>query len=173
MGLLLLPAVVLAALVVYYVLFPKKKTGLDLPPGPKPLPIVGNVFDLPPAGTAEYKHWAKFKDLYGPISSINVLGTPLVVLNDREALHDLLEKRSTKTSSRPWSPFASELCGYSVFLPVIPYGNKFRYFRKLVHQQMGTKLICSEFRDTQDLESLRFLVRTIERPEEFQKHIKT
>ncbi|KAF5250652.1 hypothetical protein FOXYS1_14866 [Fusarium oxysporum] len=173
MGLLLLPAVVLAALIVYYVLFPKKKTGLDLPPGPKPLPIVGNVFDLPPAGTAEYKHWAKFKDLYGPISSINVLGTPLVVLNDREALHDLLEKRSTKTSSRPWSPFASELCGYSVFLPVIPYGTKFRYFRKLVHQQMGTKLICSEFRDTQDLESLRFLVRTIERPEEFQKHIKT
>jgi hypothetical protein len=174
MGLLLVPAVALAALILYYVLIPsKKRSGLPLPPGPKPLPLVGNIFDLPPAGTAEYKHWARHNELYGPISHLNVLGTPLIVLNDRDAMHDLLEKKSTKTSSRPWSPFASELCGFGVMLPVIPYGDKFRYFRKLVHQQMGTKLICSEFRDTQDLESLRFLIRTIERPEDFQKHIKT
>ncbi|SPJ74527.1 related to O-methylsterigmatocystin oxidoreductase [Fusarium torulosum] len=174
MGLLLVPAVALAVLILYYVLIPsKKRSGLPLPPGPKPLPLVGNIFDLPPAGTAEYKHWAKHNELYGPISHLNVLGTPLIVLNDRDAMHDLLEKKSTKTSSRPWSPFASELCGFGVMLPVIPYGDKFRYFRKLVHQQMGTKLICSEFRDTQDLESLRFLIRTIERPEDFQKHIKT
>ncbi|KAF4454285.1 hypothetical protein F53441_3159, partial [Fusarium austroafricanum] len=93
MGLLLLPAVVLAAFIVYYVLFPKKKTGgLDLPPGPKPLPLVGNIFDLPPAGKAEYKPWAKFKDLYRPISFNNVFGTPLIVLNDRFAIHELLEK---------------------------------------------------------------------------------
>ncbi|KAM0559990.1 hypothetical protein ACHAPJ_003945 [Fusarium lateritium] len=173
MGFLLIPAVALAILLVYYLVFPKKQTGLPLPPGPKPLPVVGNMFDLPPAGVAEYKHWAKHKDLYGPISSLSVLGTNLIVLNDKDAIHELLEKRSTKTSSRPWSPFASELCGFSVMLPVIPYTNKFRYYRKLVHQQMGTKLICSRFQDIQDLESLRFLIRTIEQPEKFQKHIKT
>ncbi|GKU06996.1 o-methylsterigmatocystin oxidoreductase [Fusarium langsethiae] len=173
MGLFLLPAVALAALIVYYVLFPKKQTGLPLPPGPKPLPVIGNLFDLPPAGTAEYKHWAKHKELYGPISSLNILGQPMIVLNSPDAMHELLEKRSTKTSSRPSAKFGGELCGFHVMLPLIPYGDKFRYYRKLVHQQMGTKLICSEFRDTQDLESLRFLIRTIERPEEFQKHVKT
>ncbi|RGP80072.1 o-methylsterigmatocystin oxidoreductase [Fusarium longipes] len=174
MGLLLLPAVALAALLVYYVLFPKKKqTGLPLPPGPKPLPVIGNLLDLPPAGTAEYKHWAKHKELYGPISSLNILGQPMIILNSPDAMHELLEKRSTKTSSRPSAKFGGELCGFHCMLPLIPYGDKFRYYRKLVHQQMGTKLICSEFRDTQDLESLRFLIRTIERPEDFQKHIKT
>ncbi|CAF3560994.1 hypothetical protein SNK03_006415 [Fusarium graminearum] len=173
MGLLLLPAVALAALIVYYVLFPKKQTGLPLPPGPKPIPIIGNLLDLPPAGTAEYKHWAKHKELYGPISSLNILGQPMIVLNSPDAMHELLEKRSTKTSSRPSATFGGELCGFKVMLPLIPYGDKFRYFRKLVHQQMGTKLICSEFRDTQDLESLRFLIRNLERPEELQKHIKT
>jgi len=101
------------------------------------------------------------------------MGQPMIILNSPDAMHELLEKRSTKTSSRPSAKFGGELCGFSVMLPLIPYGDKFRYYRKLVHQQMGTKLICSEFRDTQDLESLRFLIRTIERPEDFQKHIKT
>ena len=35
------------------------------PPGPKGLPLVGNVYDLPKAGEIEAHHWAKHKDLYG------------------------------------------------------------------------------------------------------------
>jgi hypothetical protein len=36
-----------------------------LPPGPKDLPLLGNVNDLPPGGTYEAHHWLKHKDLYG------------------------------------------------------------------------------------------------------------
>jgi hypothetical protein len=36
-----------------------------LPPGPRRLPLVGNIADLPPSGTPEYLHWLKHKDLYG------------------------------------------------------------------------------------------------------------
>lgn len=36
-----------------------------LPPGPKGLPIIGNLLDLPAAGTQEWQHWLKHKDLYG------------------------------------------------------------------------------------------------------------
>ena len=36
-----------------------------LPPGPKGLPVVGNVNDLPKPGILEAHHWLKHKDLYG------------------------------------------------------------------------------------------------------------
>lgn len=36
-----------------------------LPPGPKGLPIVGNLNDLPKPGEFEAHHWLKHKELYG------------------------------------------------------------------------------------------------------------
>ena len=42
-----------------------KKSGPSLPPGPKGLPFLGNINDLPGPGVLEYHHWAKHKDLYG------------------------------------------------------------------------------------------------------------
>ena len=49
---------------------------LSLPPGPKPLPILGNFRDVPPEGSLEYMHWLKHKDLYGPITSVTVMFPP-------------------------------------------------------------------------------------------------
>jgi len=57
-------------LVVIYVkkLFTKTSRNAQLPPGPRGLPLVGNVLDLPRAGQFEAHHWAKHKDLYGMIN---------------------------------------------------------------------------------------------------------
>ncbi len=58
-GLIMLYAIKLA--------FASKKHPGALPPGPKPLPIIGNIADLPPAGCREWEHWTKHKDLYGEL----------------------------------------------------------------------------------------------------------
>lgn len=80
-----------------------------LPPGPKPWPLIGNIADLPPKGQVEWKHWIRHKDLYGPISSVTALGQTIILIHDREAASELLEKRALTNSARPVSTFANDL----------------------------------------------------------------
>lgn len=149
----------------------KKKA--NFPPGPKGLPLIGNIMDLPPTGLPEYQHWLKFKDAYGPISSVTVLGTTLVIIHDKETARDILEKTSSKTSSRPSLHFGSKLCGYEEILSFMSYNSTFRQHRKLVHQQLGTKTAVSRFRDIEDVESRRFLLRILNDSANVTEHIKT
>lgn len=41
------------------------KARQPLPPGPKGLPLVGNLNDLPRPGELEAQHWLEHKKLYG------------------------------------------------------------------------------------------------------------
>ena len=82
---------------------------LPLPPGPKGLPLLGNVSDLPPPGEQEWLHWRKHKDLYGPVSSITVLGQTIVILNDYATAVELFENRSSNYSDRPSMLFCCEM----------------------------------------------------------------
>lgn len=54
-------------------------------------------------------HWSKHKNLYGPVSSVTVLGQTIVIINDYESAVELLEKRSTIYSDRPSFVFCSEM----------------------------------------------------------------
>ncbi|VTT78182.1 unnamed protein product [Fusarium fujikuroi] len=144
-----------------------------LPPGPKPLPIVGNIKDMPPAHVPEYKHWLRHKDLYGPISSVTVLGMILVIIHDKEAAHDLLEKSSLKTSGRPDMTFVNKMCGYSSWMITKGYTSVFRKHRKLIHQELGSKSRVSRFHDVQETEVNRQLVRALKEPNKWLEHLRT
>ncbi|KAF7558022.1 hypothetical protein G7046_g5928 [Stylonectria norvegica] len=144
-----------------------------LPPGPKGLPLLGNIMDLPPPGTPEYKHWITLKDIYGAICSVTVLGTTMVILHCNRAVQDILVKRSTKTSGRPSFYFANEMCGFGGLTSNLTHGSMHRLHRKLMHQQMGTKSLVEKFYDVQDVESRRLLLRVLNNPADLIAHIKT
>ena len=81
---------------------------LPYPPGPKPLPLLGNLLDAPSSYYwLTYADWAK---KYGDINHISIFGQHIVILNSIEACTDLLEKRSAKYSDRPRLPMINELC---------------------------------------------------------------
>lgn len=56
---------------------------LPLPPGPKGLPLIGNLNDLPGPGVFEAEHWLKHKELYGspPTSSPKQLQSGEILTN--------------------------------------------------------------------------------------------
>lgn len=143
----------------------------NLPPGPKPLPIVGNVRDLPPSEAPEYQHWLKFKDAYGLISSVSVLGQPIILLHDRDAARDLLVKSSKTTSSRPSFPFA-DMCGFGALLNLLSFNTTYRLHRKMIHSQFGTKAVAERFKEAESIESHRLLLRILDDPTNLLEHIK-
>ncbi|KAH9055189.1 hypothetical protein EDB87DRAFT_1529302, partial [Lactarius vividus] len=65
------------------------------PPGPKGLPLIGNLYDLP----NEHKSWQRYekmgRDIGSDILHLELLGMHLVVLNSKKASNDLLGKRSS------------------------------------------------------------------------------
>ncbi|KAF2119330.1 cytochrome P450 monooxygenase [Lophiotrema nucula] len=143
-----------------------------LPPGPRGLPLVGNLTDLPPPGTPEYFHWLKHKDIYGPISSVTVLGQTLIILNDKDVAFELMDKQAGTYSGRPKMKFA-EMCGWGHITAMTPYGKQNRLHRKYIHQQLGTANLVSSFYPLIEGETGRFLWRVSRDSDNLVRHLKT
>jgi hypothetical protein len=85
------------------------RTGRPLPPGPKGLPLLGNVNDLPKPGVLECHHWVQHKEQYGPLSSITVLGQTFIIINDAQLALELLRDRPAAHAARPHMVFSSDM----------------------------------------------------------------
>ena len=113
-------------------LFFTRKPGSGLvpkPPGPEPLPLLGNIFNLP-----TQQLWLRVTDwskMYGELAYLwalfyyycpsdtlcigkivyaHVFGQGLVFLNTAEACADILDKRGTIYSDKPHLVMCGELC---------------------------------------------------------------
>lgn len=135
----------------------------------------------------------------GPISSVNALGTRMVILNDAQAAFDLLDKKASVYSDRPcpeffgkvyvisvhhltvakkpvtyvWSLyFCKRRVGWQNALAFLSYGPQFREHRKKLHQTIGTRAAVNDFHTLIILESRRLLWRLVLRPQSLAKQIR-
>jgi|SRR5579862_3431345 Cytochrome P450 len=102
-----------------------------LPPGPFPLPIVGNVLQLP-----ERKPWIAFEkwsQRYGdPLLTVWIGRVPSIFVNDAWAASDLMEKRANIYSGRPRHVVLGDLLGNTNSnQTLLGYNDRWRIHRKL------------------------------------------
>ncbi|KAL4890032.1 cytochrome P450 [Aspergillus ambiguus] len=130
-----------------------------LPPGPSPLPFIGNKFHLPS------KHpWIKFREwskTYGPIYTIWLGRRPTVVISDPTIASELLEKRSTKYSTRPRFVTMGEIYWDMASILVQPYGKEWLIRRKLLHSALTPRAL-ENYKKLQQAESGRLCYQLLE-----------
>ncbi|KAJ7142216.1 cytochrome P450 [Mycena epipterygia] len=146
------------------------RSKLPLPPGPTKMPIVGNLFDLPPASEWEmYKNWSRQYE--SDIIQLDLAGKSVIILSSLKATEDLLEKRSSIYSDRPTSPMLVDLMEWTWLLPLMPYGDTWRAQRRLFSQGFNVTA-ARNFRPKELAATHGLLRRLAHTPGAFRDHLR-
>ncbi|KAJ3534316.1 hypothetical protein NM688_g7153 [Phlebia brevispora] len=154
--------IVLLALCLSSVLYLSKdrtRRRLPLPPGPKPWPIFGNIFDLP-----KDKPWVTYPSHLFPLVGsdfiyLNLPHQPAIILNTSQAILDLMEGRSKLYADKP-AMVMDELLGWEWNFAFMPYGSEWRATRRTFHQHFNQRAV-QEYHPVQAREIRVFLRRVI------------
>ncbi|KAJ7146857.1 cytochrome P450 [Mycena epipterygia] len=146
------------------------RSRLPLPPGPRKMPIVGNIFDLPPGFEWKtYKDWSR--QYNSDIIQLDLAGTSVIVLSSLEATADLLEKRSSIYSDRPSLPMFLDVMEWTFNLGLMKYGESWRTHRRLFSQ--GFNVINSQNFCPKELAATHGLLRRLlDTPDAFRDHLR-
>ncbi|GER31268.1 cytochrome P450 [Striga asiatica] len=105
----------------------------NYPPGPFPLPIIGNILLL---GPKPHQSLAKLSREYGPVMFLKLGIITTVVISSPEAARSVLQKHDLAFSSRK-IPIGGETLGHDVFSMVWhPVDEQWRKLRKICREQM-------------------------------------
>ncbi|KAG8550066.1 hypothetical protein GDO81_029039 [Engystomops pustulosus] len=105
-----LVTILLTIVVIFFLVnvFSNQKQGKykNFPPGPKPLPILGNILKLDMS--KPHKTLYKLSKEYGPIFSVQMGMTKMVILCGYETIKDALMNHAEVFSDRPHNPLFSK-----------------------------------------------------------------
>lgn len=141
----------LASVFIVYFLWTKPS---KLPPGPRGLPVVGNIHQI--SRRYSWKQFQEWHKIYGPVIYLRLGQLTFILLGNHEVTKDLLDRRSGIYSSRPHMAVAGECLGKSFGASMLPYGPRWRQFRKIQMSLLNSRR-CHLYSPLQELESRNLL----------------
>ncbi|KAF7296376.1 Cytochrome P450 [Mycena chlorophos] len=136
----------------------KPRHQLPLPPGPKKLPIIGNLLDIPNERQwLAYHQWSQ--DYDSDIIHVDACGTSIVVVESVEAVRELFDRRSSIYSDRMHLPMVVDLMGWDWSMAFMPYGERWRAHRKTMHDSFNV-IAVKQFQ-SQEVHASNELLRSL------------
>ncbi|XP_047967694.1 ferruginol synthase 1-like [Salvia hispanica] len=126
----LLAALFLITAATWLISFWRRKS---LPPGPTPLPIIGNILQV---GSQPHEAFAELSKQYGSLMSIHLGSLYTVVVSSPEMAKEILLKHGQVFSGRT-TVEALAACGHNKYsIGLMPVGDDWRDMRKICKEQM-------------------------------------
>ncbi|KAK2975527.1 hypothetical protein RJ640_000977 [Escallonia rubra] len=125
----------------------------NLPPGPTPLPIIGNLHKL---GDQPHQSLAELAKIHGPIMSLKLGRVTTVVISSSATAKEVLQKQDLAFSSRsvPDALHAHNQFQFSVVW--LPVASRWRSLRKILNSNIfsGSRLDANQHLRTRKVEEL-------------------
>ncbi|KAH7920189.1 cytochrome P450 [Leucogyrophana mollusca] len=141
---------------------------LPLPPGPPPLPVLGNALDI--KGDEPWISYTEWGATYGDLIYSPVLNLDIIVINSEDVAKSLLEKRSHNFSDRPLGSVNKLRVGLSFVSALLGYGDTWRMHRRILHQAFRPAASVT-YLPTQLRKARELLINLHDSPEDYEAHL--
>ncbi|KAH9976325.1 cytochrome P450 [Lactifluus volemus] len=163
---------VLLLVIVLYVADDTRSGSLPYPPGPKRLPVIGNLLDIPSREEwLTYRKWSDETCSGSEVVHVDVVGTHVIIVNSIEAGNELFIKRSSIYSDRPPLPAVTRLIRADWLIAWISNGSRWRSVRRAFHRHLSSTEI-KRYHPLEQHVMHCLLQDLLESPENFSQHLR-
>ncbi|XP_021274892.1 cytochrome P450 CYP736A12-like [Herrania umbratica] len=127
-----------------------------LPPGPRGLPILGNLFMM---GDKPHRDLQQLAQKYGPIMHLRFGSMPVIFVSAPEAAEQFLKTYDLVFASRPPHEGSKYICYNQQNISFSPYGSYWRNMRKMCTLELLSNLKVNSFRSMRKEELHLFIDR--------------
>ncbi|RAO66226.1 uncharacterized protein BHQ10_002238 [Talaromyces amestolkiae] len=142
----------------FFAVWQSRKSSSKLPPGPRGLPLIGNIHQAPRRDP--WKTFNLWAEEYGPIFSLKYGQRIVIVLGSHKTASDLFSARTKIYSSRPIIRI-QEYLTKGMHMGVMQYTPEWMKLRK-THTFLLSPHYCARYRQLQDLESMQLIYDMLE-----------
>ncbi|KAF5637612.1 oxidoreductase [Fusarium tjaetaba] len=140
------------------------------PPGPRALPIIGNLHLL-----SQTKAFVQFSDWgrkYGTIIGLKLGPQNVVILNDYKHVQELFDKRGSIYSDRPPSHIANDIMfTNNTHILFVAYGDSWRKLRKTLQGLLNIKAV-DRLLPIQNAEATQMMHQLLHSPDAWYDHVR-
>ncbi|GKV28880.1 hypothetical protein SLEP1_g37869 [Rubroshorea leprosula] len=135
----------------------KQKQRLRLPPGPRKLPIIGNLHQI---GAVPHQSFAEMSKKHGPVMLVHLGFVPTLIVSSAEAAKELFKAHDLDCCSRPPLTGTGMLSYNYLDVAFSAYGDYWREMRRLYVIELFSIKRVQSFRFVRE-EEVEFLIKSI------------